>query len=132
MPFIVENRPAEQQIMLVKLWVLIVILILISACGKTDKIYQNFCRNVYENANYLNKRNDPDPLIPPHKVPPSYEQYQRERRIMISGSENQRVGHERMPIQTINPNDWQLIMIDPPMRPQITPFQNTPEKEIRE
>ncbi len=69
-----------------KLWMILLMLVSLSACAKPDKTYQNFCKRFYENANRIKEAKDNEELSPPHKIPPSFDQYQRDRRSMLKGS----------------------------------------------
>lgn len=73
--------------MTMKLYIIILVFVSLMtvACGKKDRIYENFCKRFYENANRAQEEIDSEILYPPHKSPPSYEQYQRDRQAMLNG-----------------------------------------------
>ena len=73
---------------LLHLIIIIVFAVFLNSCAKNDKIQDGIIRGIYKGANQAQEMKSDDPLSSPNKETPTYEQYERERKEILTDQEN--------------------------------------------
>ena len=75
---------------LLRCFIALLFLVLLSACGKNGKIYEGVSQGMYNASNQVQQMKNLNTSPSQENEPLTYEQYKRERQEMLQGKESSR------------------------------------------